>query len=397
MKKAFSFLLFVICLNNLFAFQDSDEKNSLKGLYLSASFGVINYDYSENLLIGNYETTGITGRNAFAGRFSVGYHLTEKWDIEFSVMRPGAWVQYNFDEPRKFDKSVWTNIWALSGRRNFRFFSNTRLYLEAGISNVSRTGFDINKEVVIPSVRYIYPITSAGLLYPISSKIDAAINFTYSPQSNKYNQPATSFIAGGIVYHVREQSDEVKNKYLNTEYKFPDHLFHIGYASDAAGFNINRQFSSGLDTSIPMFWLGDVFVENGITASYQKNIFHTEKNFSFSAGASLSYLNTQKDESFYTISVFPVIKWWFLRTKPVDLYFNYSLIGPAYISSSVLDGLDTGEEFTFQDFMGIGFLFGKGRNYNLDLKIAHYSNGNIFTDNPGVAVPLMLSFGYALY
>lgn len=397
MKKTFSFLFLLLFFNYAYSFQNPDDKNSLDELYLSANFGVINVNYTEDLLQGDLETTGITGRNAFAGRFSVGYHLTEKWDVEFSVMRPGAWVQYEFDEPRKFDKSVWTNIWALSGRRNFRLFSNTRLYVEAGISNVARTGFKINKEVVIPSVRYIYPIASTGLLYPISSKIDASLNFTYSPKNGKYDQPSTSFLAGGIVFHVRETSEEVKSSYLNTEYAFPDHLLQFAYASDFAGFDINRQFSSGLDTSIPIFWLGDVFVENGISASYQKNIFHTEKSFSFSAGASMSYYNPQKGDSFFTVSVFPVIKWWFLRTKPVDLYFNYSLIGPAYISSSILDNIDTGEEFTFQDFMGIGFLFGKERKYNLDLKIAHYSNGNIFTENPGVAVPLSISFGYALY
>ncbi|MBT8319459.1 MAG: acyloxyacyl hydrolase, partial [Gramella sp.] len=78
-------------------------------------------------------------------------------------------------------------------------------------------------------------------------------------------------------------------------------------------------------------------------------------------------------------------------------YFNYSVVGPAYISSHILDGIDTGEASTFQDFMGIGFLFGKNRNYNLDFRITHYSNGNIFNENPGIAVPFGIYFGYALY
>lgn len=397
MRKTFSLLFLILGFNLGLAFQEAEKNNSIENLYLSASFGAINYDYSSDLLNDDFQTTGITGTNTFAARFSVGYHLTRKWDIEFSVMRPRAWVQYNFESPNKFDKSVWTNIWAISSRRNFKLFERTTLYLEGGVSNVARKGFNLNNEVAIPSVRYIYPIISTGILHSISSKIDAALNFTFSPANSNYKQPATTFFATGIVYHVRPPSEEVKKSYTNTSHYFPNHLFNIGYASDYVGFDANRQFSKGLDTSIPIFWLGDVYVEDGFNASYQKNIFHTRKNFSLDAGANISYYNTQKDESFFAVSVFPVIKWWFLRTKPADVYFNYSIIGPAYISSSVLDDLDTGEEFTFQDFMGIGFIFGKERNYNLDLKIAHYSNGNIFTQNPGVAIPLSINFGYAIY
>ncbi len=397
MGKVLLSLLIIAGSNSLLAFQNPGNSNSLENLYLTGSFGIINYDYTRELLNDNLHTTGISNTRTFAARFSVGFHLTNKWDLEFSVMRPRLWVQYNFESPNKFDKSVWTNIWAISTRRNFKFFGRSTLYLEGGVSNVSRKGFELNKEVGIPDARYIYPIASAGLLYPISKEIDAAVNLTISPPNKNHRQPATSFIATGIVYHVKDPSDNHRKSYLETPYQFPQHLFNIGIASDYAGFNTNKQFSSGLDTSIPIFWLGDVYVKNGISASYQKNLFHTRKNFSLSAGANIAYYNTQNDESFYAVSIFPVIKWWFLRTRPADVYFNYSIIGPAYITSSILDNLDTGEEFTFQDFMGIGLVFGKKRNYNLDFKITHYSNGNLFTDNPGVAIPLSINFGYAVY
>ncbi len=71
--------------------------------------------------------------------------------------------------------------------------------------------------------------------------------------------------------------------------------------------------------------------------------------------------------------------------QPVDFYFNYSAAGPAYISKVVLDDKNTGKHFTFQDFMGIGIFAGKKRNINAEIKIQHYSNGNIFTANPGPA------------
>ena len=51
---------------------------------------------------------------------------------------------------------------------------------------------------------------------------------------------------------------------------------------------------------------------------------------------------------------------------------------------SDIDGLGTGPKFTYQDFMGIGVFFGKKRNYNFDIRIMHYSNGNLFYNNAGL-------------
>jgi len=43
--------------------------------------------------------------------------------------------------------------------------------------------------------------------------------------------------------------------------------------------------------------------------------------------------------------------------------------------------------------MGLGVFFGKKRAYNLELRIMHYSNGNIFPQNSGVAIPIQFTFG----
>jgi hypothetical protein len=83
-----------------------------------------------------------------------------------------------------------------------------------------------------------------------------------------------------------------------------------------------------------------------------------------------------------------------LRTRPADFYLSYSLAGPTYISRVELDGLDTGHRFTFQDFIGTGMFLGRRRSVTIGLKINHYSNGNIFTENAGVKIPLTLALGY---
>jgi hypothetical protein len=45
--------------------------------------------------------------------------------------------------------------------------------------------------------------------------------------------------------------------------------------------------------------------------------------------------------------------------------------------------------------MGTGVSLGKKRKYNIELRISHYSNGNLFTSNAGITIPLSLHLGYA--
>jgi hypothetical protein len=93
--------------------------------------------------------------------------------------------------------------------------------------------------------------------------------------------------------------------------------------------------------------------------------------------------------------LYPVARFTFIRTNPVDVYFNYSVAGPTYISEISIDSLQIGKRFTFQDFMGLGCYVGKKRMINLELRIAHYSNGNLFPKNEGVMIPLTFNAGVA--
>lgn len=75
------------------------------------------------------------------------------------------------------------------------------------------------------------------------------------------------------------------------------------------------------------------------------------------------------------------------------MYANYSLIGPTFLTKKNIDNLNTGPKTTFQDTMGLGVFFGKQRSYNAELRIMHYSNGIIFPQNSGVAVPIQFTLG----
>jgi len=136
-------------------------------------------------------------------------------------------------------------------------------------------------------------------------------------------------------------------------------------------------------------------VERGVTFTYQRNVFHGTKTFSLDWGASMGYFQSNAEkEKFFTLSVFPVFRFTFLHSKTVDMYFFYSVAGPAYISKNIVDGKDLGEKFTFQDHMGTGVFIGEQRKLNIELKIGHYSNGDIFPGNEGVKIPLALNLGY---
>ena len=50
-----------------------------------------------------------------------------------------------------------------------------------------------------------------------------------------------------------------------------------------------------------------------------------------------------------------------------------------------------------RDYMDIGTFAGPGRNINAEIQIGHYSNGNLFPQNPGVKVPLTFAVGYAFW
>src|SRR4029077_15271057 len=100
-------------------------------------------------------------------------------------------------------------------------------------------------------------------------------------------------------------------------------------------------------------------------------------------------------EIFRTVSVYPLMRFFLARTEPADLYLAYSVAGPTFLTRTVIDGLETGENFTFQDFLGVGAYLGKSRRLNAEIGIKHYSNGNIFTRNASIKVPLTMTLGLA--
>lgn len=95
-----------------------------------------------------------------------------------------------------------------------------------------------------------------------------------------------------------------------------------------------------------------------------------------------------------TVSLSPVFRFTAVRSKPLDLFIEYSVAGPTWISKKIIDDKATGQHFTFYDFMGMGVFTGKNRRLNANIRIAHYSNGNIYPQNDGLKIPLTFQLGY---
>ena len=401
-KIATALLTFFICLN-LISQENSPPKtqptNFLSKSYYSINFGGIFYPFSNNNLIDGYATETFS-RNYFSGRMLLGYKIQPNLAVQFGTLRPAAWFKYDNVNNIGYYRSVWINAWSLSLKKNISLNKNLSVYGETGIANVTRVGFSINENIIYPDAHFASLLYGFGLNYKLNDKFRLNLNGTFLPKSGKENQPSISQASVGFEYHIQKLSKEKVEKYEKNGFFFPKNLIQVGYGTSKIGFGINRFFGASLKVGdiesfgIPIFWVGNVKAENSFSATYQRLAFRTEKIFSLDWGLSVTAFNTEAtNEQVLAFSIFPTVRFYLMRRKGFDMYTNYSLIGPTLLTKDNLDNLNAGPKITYQDMMGLGVFFGKKRSYNAELRIMHYSNGNIFPQNAGVAVPIQFTLG----
>jgi hypothetical protein len=368
----------------------------LRNSYVEVNIGYINYPFN-----GKHIEDGYTFRSVLVPHTAVrvvllGYEFNKYLSAKISYLRPVYWVQYSYSKGNtgtEATRSIWMNIGGLTLKPQLPVSDHFSIYGEGGLSIITRHGFeDVDGTPIVKDAKYSTFLLGGGLKYHINNYWGLMLSVIYSPENNKVKQPYTSYLSAGFVYKLRPASEMKLEKATESGYIYPKQMVQIGFTSNILGYGVNDFVSKG---KIPIFWGGEAEVHHGVSIIYQRNIFHGARVFSLDLGASASFWqsNVNKD-NFFTLSVFPVFRLTILRTKPADIYFYYSVPGPAYISKIIIDGHDTGEHFTFQDTMGTGVFFGAKRNWNTELKIGHYSNGNIFPENEAVKVPLSLNFGY---
>jgi hypothetical protein len=374
----------------------------LSKAYYNFNFGAITHHFSNDNLLEGYSSSAVKS-NKFSGRFLIGYKFREDFAIQYGVMRAAKWFKYININDENIDRTVWINMWSLSLKKDFKLYKKLAIYGELGIGNLARKGFTIGDDTVLPNAHYATALFGAGFKYKLNHEWDLLLNATYLAANKKQDQPYVFQSSVGMLYNLRQIERKKAEAYANdATYFFPKRFIQLGYATSNVGFFTNRLFSSNVNINgkrvgIPIFWHGNSKAANTFSISYQQTAFHTEKLFSLDWGVSLTGFQTMETgTNAYALSVFPVMRFYVLRKKPLDLYLDYSVIGPTYLSEADLDGLETGPKITYQDYMGLGAFVGKNRNLNFEVRIMHYSNGNIFNKNVGVAIPLVFNIGMTL-
>jgi hypothetical protein len=364
----------------------------LSDSYFGVNIGAINYPFSNLHLETGYQAESVTVPHTAVGLVLYGRQFNDYLSMQINYMRPVLWVVYRNVNGAQTRNSVWMNVAGLTVKPQLPVNKRLSVFGEFGLSIITRHGFHINQQTVVKDANYASVLIGGGLKYRVNKSWDLLLHGVYSPANNKAKQPHTVFFAPGFQYNMKPLADDKVLVNSSTGYIWPRHQVMLGYTTNAFGYGVNAFFSQG---AIPVFWGGDLHVESGLSINYQRNVFHGRKIFSLDFGASASYWKTENQNSeFFTLAIYPVLRFTFLRTKPADFYFFYSVAGPTYISKAEIDGIDTGKRFTFHDYMGIGTFAGPLRNVLAEIKIGHYSNGNLFSQNAGVKVPLTFAVGY---
>jgi len=405
-KNFFPILILFFSLNIMAQDERAQLPLALRNAYFGVSIGSINYDFGATQFINPnpsiYKFNSVVVNHTAVRIVLYGYEVNKYLSAQLTYMRPVSWVYYFYDrgEDKNVRSSVWMNVGGLTILPKLPISRHFSLNGEIGLGIVTRHGFNTPEETpIIKGVSYPTLLLGAGVNYHLNDGWRFMLSGAYAPQKTSVNQPATTFISAGFNYKLKAVTDKKLEIASKTGIINPKQWLQIGYSTNFLGYGINNSLES-----VNLFWGGDAEVYQGLSLNYQRNVFHSAKYFALDLGVNASgwktkgkeigSYNTNK-ETFFTLSVFPVFRFNFLHTQPLDAYFYYSVAGPTYISKTVLDKIDTGKNFTFQDTMGLGIFFGEKRNLNAELKIGHYSNGNIFPLNGAVKIPLSINVGYA--
>lgn len=405
-KLLFGFILAFLLPVCLYA---QDERSQiplvLQRSYFEVNLGYINYPFSAVQLEPGYVLAGAVTVPHLAPRLVLwGYHFNDYLAGQITYMRPVIWVKYRYVKEggdELHTRSVWTNVGGITLKGILPLGGNFSAYGEGGLGIITRAGFnDENENPIVKDANFATVLFGAGLKYQLNKQWALQLVGNYSPASRKHNQPYTSYVGTGFAYTFAPYTEKQLKRTADAGVVHPKQWFQIGFTSNVLGYGVNDLVSNKY---FPIFWGGNAHVKQGLTLNYQRNIFHSAKLFALDWGVNASYWKTTGmnhgidygGQDFFTLSLFPVFRLNYLHTKDFDAYFYYTVAAPTFISAKIIDGFDTGEHFTFMDNMGTGIFFGENRNMNVELKIGHYSNGNIFPKNDAVKIPLSLNLGYA--
>lgn len=362
----------------------------LNNFYVGVQAGYIGYAFSNAQLQPGFQAQSVQVPHLTTRFVLFGHEFGKYLAGQVSEIVPAHPVTYeNVNGAGNFP--LWmNNIAAFTAKARLPLNGRWSLFGEGGLGVVTRNGFTINKATALNPTNYATFLFGGGVDYRVTPNWDVLTGVLVAPGQSAGNHPTTTFFSGGFNYTMRNVPAEPGGGESANGPIWPRNIFQVGYITDAAGFGANNFFSQTLS----IFWHGTVNVASGVSVSYHRNIFHTRRFFAIDWGADLSSWKSQvRGDRFVTASLYPAMRFPLLRTNPVELYVSYSLAGPSLITRTNIDGQDTGRHFTWQDYMSFGYYLGRKRRVTGEIRIAHYSNANLFPQNPGITIPLGFYFG----
>src|SRR6187399_1371344 len=321
----------------------------LRNSYFSVNLGYIDYGFSPQQLEPGFSAESIDTPRLAVRAVLIGHQFAPYLSVQAHYARPVQYVSYRNVNGEISGHHVWMHFGGVTAKSQIPLSRRLAVYGEAGLGLTSRSGFEFGTVAVVRDAHFASLLLGGGIEYHVNQTWDLLVGTLYSQGNSDQNQPRTLFTSGGFRYTMRELPAAVVAENRRGGYIFPEHMVQVSYTSDTLGYGWNTLVSR----KIPIFWGGNVRVARGFAVHYEQNVFHTKKIFGFDVGGSAGFWRSRENaEWFRTVSVYPLFRFTFLRTKPADVYFSYSLAGPTYISKSLLDGRATGNAFTFQDFMG---------------------------------------------
>jgi hypothetical protein len=113
--------------------------------------------------------------------------------------------------------------------------------------------------------------------------------------------------------------------------------------------------------------------------------------------------NVADNRSLYALSIYPQITLYPSKTSRVaarspswaEPFFFVRALAPTYISDSTLGSRRQADSLSFQAQVGVGVLLkpGAARRTVVAVSWKHFSNADLYTDNDGIDVPLVISVG----
>jgi hypothetical protein len=364
----------------------------LTNAFVSVNVGYINYPFSARQLEPGHHVETVHVPHAAVRAMLLGRHFGKYFSAQVSYMRPANYVKYRNIDGTDTSRSVWMHFGTLTMLARLPIGERLSIYGETGLAVTNRSGFELGEGFIVKDEHFSSPLFGAGLEYRVNPTWDLVSSATYIRPSDTHRQPHTVFASAGFRINLRPLPVARVKETQAAGRIVPENLIQIGYATNALGYGVNNVLSK----QVPIFWRGKAEVEQSVVnVQYHRNVFYTKKIFSLDFGAGYAeWKSNRNGESFRTFSVFPVMRFTVLRSRLADFYGLYSVAGPTYISRTRIDDLDTGSHFTFQDFMGIGMFMGERRQFNAEINLNHYSNGNIQAENAGVKIPLTFKVGY---